>query len=383
MKILILTAATGGGHIRAASAVQAYLSEHTDFQTETIDTLKAVGRLLDKTVCDSYLFMARRAPSLFGSLYKRTNQETRFAQLVPRLNSLLSHSLLHAIESYEPDVIITTHPFSTQMVSELKENWGIRAPLISLITDYGLHKAWLAPLVDSYIVACDDMVISLEQAGVSRKKIHPFGIPVHELFFKPGDKAILRKELGLNPDLPTITFMAGSFGVTNIKSLYHDMASCGVPMQLVVITGKNQKLYDLFQEELEQNISIPTKLVYFTTEVETYMHASDLLVTKPGGLTVSEALACNLPLLVFDAIPGQEEDNAAFLARHGMGIPINKRDSIAAVISDLLNDSQKLEEMQKNCRAFDKSDSVKNIADLCEALVTSAKSSLLNQSIAG
>lgn len=177
--------------------------------------------------------------------------------------------------------------------------------------------------------------------------------------------------------MPTVTFMAGSFGVTNIKGLYHDMASCGIPMQMVVITGKNQKLHDAFQEELEQHMPIPTKLVYFTNEVQTYMHASDLLVTKPGGLTVSEALASNLPLLVFDAIPGQEEDNAAFLARHGMGIPINKRDSIAEVISELLRNPQKLEKMRKNCQAFDKSDCVSNIAALCETLAASAKDTVL------
>ena len=368
MKILILTAATGGGHIRAANAVQKYLQESTELEVETVDTLKAVGRLLDKTVCDSYLFMARKAPYLFGSLYKRTNQDTRFAQLVPRLNALLSHALRHAVQSADPDVIFSTHPFATQMVSSLKKSGDVDVPLISLITDYGLHKAWIAPNVDSYIVACHDMVETLMEQGIPKERIHPFGIPVHGIFFRRDDKKELRKKLLLDPELSTVTFMAGSFGVSSIIDLYHDISSCTVPMQLIVITGKNQKLYDAFTEELSENSSIPTKLIYFTNEVENYMHASDLLVTKPGGLTVSEALASNLPLLVFNAIPGQEEDNAAFLSRHGMGISVGKDDSIAPVITDLLQNPQKFTEMQKNCRSFDKSDCMENIAALCQSL---------------
>ena len=383
MKVLILTAATGGGHNRAADAIQTYLEEQTEFEVETVDTLKAVGRILDKTVCDSYRFMARRVPYLFGSLYKRTNRENRFSQLVPKLNAAFSHSLYYTISESAPDVIITTHPFSTQMVSSLKENGSIDASLVCVMTDYGLHKAWLAPMVDRYVVACEDMVQTLTAVGVPAERIRPYGIPVFDAFFKEEDPWVLRQSLGLDPKLFTITFMAGSFGVSNITELYHALANCGAAMQLLVITGKNQRLYAAFQEELKHHMPVPTKLCYFTTEVHAYMHASDLLVTKPGGLTVSEALASNLPMLLFNAIPGQEGDNAAFLRRHGMGIPIEKKDDIAVIVSDLLKDPARFAEMKASCRAFDKSDGLKNIAELCREMGTERNTRRAYQTVAG
>lgn len=368
MRIMILTAATGGGHIRAASAVEQYIRNHTDHDVLTVDTLKAIGRFLDKTVCDSYLFMARKAPVLFGTLYKRTNRESRFSDLVPKLNSALSHPLIHTIRQYMPDVIITTHPFATEMVSYLKEIGDTAVPLVCLITDYGLHRAWVADEVNAYVVACRDMIPQLLAAGVDEEIIHPFGIPVHQEFFAPRDQAALRRELGLRPDLPTITFMAGSFGVTNIVKLYRDLISCGEPMQVIIITGRNQKLYEAFERELEEEkgeTQVPTKLILFTTEVEKYMHVSDLLITKPGGLTVSEALACNLPLAVFDAIPGQEEDNAAFLEQNNMGIRIIKTDRLSDKIHRLLSDPTLLESMRESCRKFDKSQSVPKMLEIC------------------
>lgn len=369
MKIMLLTAATGGGHIRAANAVEAYIRENTSWKVQNVDCLKAVGRLLDKTVCDSYLFMAKKAPMLFGRLYKRTNKENRFSSLVPKLSGLFSNLLYPAIASYEPDVIITTHPFATEMVAALKDDGLVAAPLICIITDYGAHRAYIAESVDSYVVASEDMVPELMDFGVPKEKIHPFGIPVHGEFFDRQDQAQLLKGLDLDPSLPTLLFMAGSFGVSNIIKLYRDLAETQVKMQIIVITGRNQKLFDAFEKEIAENPGIPTRLLFFTDEVEKYMHAADLLVTKPGGLTVSEALACNLPMAVFDAIPGQEEDNANFLKTHDMCVRIDKDGDFAGEISQLLQEKKRLQAMRENCAGFDKSQSIPNMLSLIQELV--------------
>ena len=369
MKIMLLTAATGGGHIRAANAVEAYIRENTSWEVQNVDCLKAVGRLLDKTVCDSYLFMAKKAPMLFGRLYKRTNKENRFSSLVPKLSGLFSNLLYPAIASYEPDVIITTHPFATEMVAALKDDGLVAAPLICIITDYGAHRAYIAESVDSYVVASEDMVPELMDFGVPKEKIHPFGIPVHGEFFDRQDQAQLLKGLDLDPSLPTLLFMAGSFGVSNIIKLYRDLAETQVKMQIIVITGRNQKLFDAFEKEIAENPGIPTRLLFFTDEVEKYMHAADLLVTKPGGLTVSEALACNLPMAVFDAIPGQEEDNANFLKTHDMCVRIDKDGDFAGEISQLLQEKKRLQAMREICSGFDKSQSIPNMLSLIQELV--------------
>lgn len=368
MKIMLLTAATGGGHLRAAHAVDQYVREHTDCQVLTVDALKAIGRLLDKTVCDSYLFMAKKTPSLFGRLYRQTNKESHFSNLVPRLNGKFSRLLLPTIQEFDPDVIVCTHPFVTEMTADLKREGLVQAPLFCVITDYGAHRAYIADGVDAYVVASGDMVTELRTYGVEEERVHPFGIPVHEVFFQSASREDSLRELGLAPELPTVLFMAGSFGVSNIIKLYRSLEATGAGMQIIVITGKNRKLYSAFEKELGEGSRIPTKLVFFTGEVEKYMRAADLLVTKPGGLTVSEALACGLPMAVFDAIPGQEEDNARFLALHNMGIRLQKGGDFAGEITSLLNDRERLAAMRESCRAFDKSQCIPQMLGLMREL---------------
>lgn len=370
MKIMLLTAATGGGHLRAAHAVEQYIRDNTEYEVVTIDALKAVGRFLDKTVCDSYLFMAKWVPAMFGRLYRRTNKQNLFSDLVPKLSGLFSSQLFAAIAEHEPDVIITTHPFATEMVADLKKDGLVKAPLICIITDYGVHRAYIADQVDAYVVASEDMLPELKAFGVEEAKVHPFGIPVHDVFFDPKDREELLRELKLDPDLPVLLFMAGSFGVSNIIKLYRNLESTDVRMQIIVITGRNKKLYESFEKELAVGSRIPTRLVFFTDEVEKYMHASDLLVTKPGGLTVSEALACGLPMAVFDAIPGQEEDNANFLATHDMCVRLRKDGDFAGEISSLLREKERLQSMRENCRGFDKSQSIPNMLALIRSLIS-------------
>ena len=347
-----------------------YIRDNTGYDVITVDTLKAVNRFLDKTVCDSYRFMAKRVPAMFGRLYQ-TDQpaESVFPTWCPSSADCSATcstppSLGITLTSYLPPILS-----QAEMVSDLKADGTITAPLICILTDYGVHRAWIAPNVDAYVVASEDMVPELVSFGVPKEKIYPFGIPVHGVFFDREDRDMILRDLRLDPKLPTLLFMAGSFGVSNIIKLYRDLEATDVKMQIIVITGRNQKLYEAFEKELAQGEHIPTRLIYFTEEVEKYMHASDLLVTKPGGLTVSEALACNLPMAVFDAIPGQEEDNANFLKIHDMGVRLQKDGNFAEVISSLLLEKEKLQEMRDNCKEFDKSQSIPNLLALIRELV--------------
>ena len=369
MKVLILSAATGGGHMRAAHAVEEYIRENDpEAEVEVIDTLKTISPVLDKTICDGYHFLATKTPKVFGKLYQKTNEETPLAQVVPKFNSLFCQKLVPLLESSCPDVILTTHPFATEMVSRLKEKGVVRVPLVCIMTDYGPHKAWIAKNVDAYVVSSEDMIPEMMMMGVPKEKIYPFGIPVHDVFFQKGDKRRIQIELGLTPDIPTVLIMAGSFGVSNIMQIYRNIITIPEKFQLIVITGRNRRLFDAFVKEIEDSPKL-TKLVYFTSEVDKYMHASDLIITKPGGLTVSEALACNIPLAVFDAIPGQEEDNADFLLQHEMAVRLQKGSNFAESIGELLRDQEKLDKMRSSCESFDKSQSGNNIFWLIHTLV--------------
>ena len=373
MKVLILSAATGGGHLRAAQAVQTCLREYEpSWRVEVVDALKCVGSLLDKTCCDGYRFLATKTPKVFGQLYRATNEESVLNTLMTHFSGLLGLRLLPMLREQEPDLILSTHPFATEMISHLKEKGLVQAPLICLMTDYGPHRAWIAPRVDAYVVSNEDMLPEMVEMGAPRDIIYPFGIPVDNVFFSKENKAALLQEMGLEPGVPTILFMAGSFGVSGIMDIYREIAAQDIVFQIIVITGKNQKLYEAFAVELAKS-KRRTKLIYFTDEVEKYMHAADRLVTKPGGLTVSEALACDIPLAVFDAIPGQEEDNAQFLLSHNMAVRIRAGESCGKTIRIVLADNRRLEDMRSSCERFDKSKSGENILWLIRSLTGKEK----------
>lgn len=373
MKILILSAAAGGGHLRASYAIQSYIEEHSPSDTvEVVDALKAINIMLDKTCCGGYHFLATKTPKIFGHLYRITNEENPIYWLVDGFNRLISQKLLPLIQEKKPDLIISTYPFTTEMVSKLKEQGKIDIPLICLMTDYGPHRTWVAKKVDAYVVANEEMVPRMEALGIHKDLVYPFGIPVKGVFFTKADKETLLKKLELDSSLSSVLIMAGSFGVNNIKKIYQSLIDLPTPFQLIIITGKNKKLYADFEKLIPQSPK-PVKLVYYTNEVENYMRACDLLITKPGGLTVSEALACNIPLAVFDAIPGQEEDNADFLISHNMAVPLESGKNCAAIIQHLLEDRQKLLSMRDSCMTFDKSHANENILTLARRLASREK----------
>ncbi len=370
MRVLILAAAAGGGHIRTARALEQYIRCHAaQAQVKVVDALKEVNRAYDKLICGGYHFVATKMPGLFGHMYHNTNGDSPLAKLVPKLNAALSKRLLPQIHTFQPDIIVTTHPFAAEMVSHLKEKGMVCAKLLVIITDYAPHKTWITAHADGYIVANDDMAMPMVQDfGVEPEKIHAFGIPVLETFFHSRPKEDLRREMELAPDVPTLLLMAGSFGVDTIMQIYRDIIRIPLDLQIIVITGKNQRLYRALKTTTALSLK-KTKLIYFTQHVEQYMQASDLLITKPGGLTVTEALASNLPMLVFEAIPGQEEDNADFLELHKMAKRIHKNESCAAVVKALLENRAELTAMEQACRRFDQSDGCAKTVAFREAMV--------------
>ena len=264
MKILILSAATGGGHLRASHAIEKYIMENSvGNEVCVIDALKSINTVLDKTVCDGYHFLATKTPKVFGQLYRKTNEESLLSNLVTRFTSVFSQKLIPLLEDQDSDVIISTHPFVTEMISHLKSRGIVTVPLICLMTDYGPHRAWIADHVDAYIVSTPDMIPEMQAMGVKKELIYPFGIPVGDVFFNKKGKPELLEKIGMEPGVPTILIMAGSFGVTNILNIYKDLIRLPTEFQIIIITGRNQKLYEAFTSVIEKSHK-KTNLVFFT-----------------------------------------------------------------------------------------------------------------------
>lgn len=403
MKVVILSASTGGGHMSAANALKDYIDSNGS-QAVVIDAIEYISPLLNKTVTEVYEYVATKNPILWKMMYKSSNKKS-VNSIIGKTNSLISNKLIPLLISNDPDVIVTTHPFTTEMISKLKKHKKTNVPLICIMTDYAPHRTWINPYVDAYIVANENMITPMIKMDVESNKIFPFGIPVDDAFFSTQNREKLKKELNLKNNIPTILIMAGSCGLTNIEKIYNELQSIKQDFQIIIITGKNKKLYEnmqnvisgkkadirdkilakisekapelkrmkfikKYQSETQSN-KYPknTQLIYFTNEVEKYMSVSDLILTKPGGLTVSEALACNLPMALYDAIPGQEEENANFLVSNNMAVKLSSSDDISKTVSELISDPEKLQAMKYNCINFDKSDSLKNIFNLMKNFI--------------
>ena len=350
MKILVLYAMAGGGHLSASKALQAQLAG-AGFQVALEDSTKPFGRLVDFCCCDLYKISAKHFPWLFGLCYRLTDSRRGASGFMRFAASLFGNRLLPIIQKHDPDVIVCAYPFVCQIMSRMKAKGLISAKVVHMLTDYGLHAAWISQEADGYLASCADAAADLQRRGVPAGKIHVCGIPVRPEFRQPADRDALRAELGLSPDLPVLLFMAGSFGVKSVFSVFRALDALPDPFEAVVITGKNDKLFAKFQE-LAGRSAHRLHPILFTSRVADYMHACDLLVTKPGGLTTSEALACNIPLAVFDAIPGQEEDNARFLLERRAAVRLrsSRPKESAGQVAALLRAPEKLAEMRENCR---------------------------------
>ncbi len=375
MKILIFTAATGGGHKRAAAALEAKINKLSpETEVKVVDAMKAIGKVYDKTICGGYHFMATKVPKLYGKCYKITDRKTLMYKAVMHSNTMMSDKLLKTINEFEPDLVIICHPFVTTMISKLKRTGKTDVKAISLITDYDAHRTYIVPYIDAYVLGEPQMVDKLiNEYEVDEKLIHPLGIPIFDRFTDTFSKEEICKREGLDPNLPTVLLMAGSFGVTSVLDFYKQLAVQGKDMQFIVITGNNKKLYEHLEDvSKELGAESRAKLLFFVDNVEDYMHISDVIVTKPGGLTVTESLACRLPLAIYSAFPGQERDNADFLVREKAAIMLDKKNGAQQII-DLLGDTKKLEDMKKQCERLSMPDSAEKIFELAKEIYSSKK----------
>lgn len=367
MRVLIFTASTGGGHKKASAALESYIkSRDSEAVVKTVDALKAVGKAFDKLISGGYVFLAKHAPRVYGKMYRHSDKDTKLNSLVDNVTGVASKKLLPMIDEFKPDVIVTTHPFAAEMVSAIKGKHELSVPLISIVTDFAPHKTYIQPNVDFLVVSSNEMKYQLENLGIKSDSIRTLGIPVDPVFYKKQDKNALLEEMDLERDVPTILMMAGSFGVSDVFDIYEGILNISEKFQLIIITGNNKKLYSEFERRLEKlgDGGKRTKLNFFVNDVYRYMHASDLLITKPGGLTVTEALASCLPMAIFKAYPGQEADNEDYLIRNNMAIQLPKGKKCAPVLERLISDKDKLASMKQSCGDFFKGKAVETIYEL-------------------
>lgn len=370
-KILIFYAAYGGGHFSAAKSIKKYLDNNYDVETNIVDCIEYINKVLNKITTGAYKEMARKTPNLWGMVYSHS-QKGILGHVSTRTNKVMAIKLKNLIKEESPDLVISTHPFSSQMVSYLRRKEKINCKLVTVLTDFAPHDQWLIghEYTDAFCVSNNNMKKYLENYGVEPSKIHVTGIPLSDRFFEKFDKNEVCKEFDLEPSKPVILFFGGGeFGLGKDRTLQilEALINNLPTSQIVAISGKNPKMNSGFKDLVNKaNAEARVKVFDYTNKVPELMSISTIVVTKPGGLTTSESLASNLPILVINPIPGQEEENAEFLEAHNVAVWLRKKDDPDAFIQELFSNPEKINEMKKNSELLAKRNSTK---DICEIII--------------
>ncbi len=366
-KILIFYATYGGGHLSAAQSINQYIKDHyQDMEVEMVDCIKYINKILDKLTTGAYREMAKKTPKLWGKVYKNS-QKGILGHISTGANKLLARKLKKLIIEKSPDIIISTHPFSSQMINYLKKKGKIQTPLATVLTDFASHEQWLIghEYTNYFFVSNNQMKQELCNYGVSEEKIHVSGIPMSERFFYKFNTEEILKFFDLSPNKKVILFFGGGemgLGKERTTQILRSLINIGTQYQIVAVAGKNEKMKENFEKLVKElNVHERVKVLGFTDKVPELMHISTLVVTKPGGLTTTESLASHLPIIIINPIPGQEEQNAEFLENHGVGIWIRKKDNPDEIFTDLFKSEEKIEEMKENTKKLYQSYSTQNI----------------------
>lgn len=369
-KVLIFYASYGGGHLSAARSIKEYMEEHfEDVEINLVDCMKYVSKTVEKVTTTAYNEMAKKMPWAWGQIYSRS-QKGPIAGISNASNRVMALKLNKLLQEYKPDIIISTHPFGSQMCSILKAHGKTDAKIATVMTDYAPHDQWLvnSKLVDYFFVAHDGMKLALEEKGIPKNKIFATGIPLSNRFLKSYNKSAILKEFGLHADKKTILFFAGGeFGLGKSKTydMLKTLAENFDNLQVVAISGRNEKMKKSFEYLVSHSHREDSiKVLDYTTKVPELMSISDLVITKPGGLTTTESLASGLPIIVINPIPGQEEENAEFLENKGVAVWIKKNDDAKEILEDLFSSPEKMKEMKINARLLAKKNSCKDICEI-------------------
>ncbi|MBS1186807.1 MAG: galactosyldiacylglycerol synthase [Burkholderiaceae bacterium] len=322
-KILLLSVSAGAGHTRAAEALRAIVCTKNCGVTAThLDVMHYVTRSLHRLYVDFYIFLVQRAPGLWGLLYRITNNAKpdglahRFRRWFERLNS---KPLLRKIAEFQPDAVVCTHFLPAEILSGLIASGRLNCPVWVQVTDFDLHSMWVQPHMTGYFAPNEEVAFGMRENGIDATAIHVTGIPIMEAFSAPLDRTVCARELGIDPNVPTLLLMGGGAGLGSLTAIAGHLLGLQENFQLVVMAGKNEAALAALQK-LAQHY--PGRLTPhgYTNQVERLMACADLAITKPGGLSTSECLAMGLPMILNAPIPGQEEHNANYLLEEGAAV---------------------------------------------------------------
>lgn len=343
-RVLLLSESFGAGHTQAAYALSSSLRKlFPGVRPKVMELGKFLNPKVAPLIISAYRKTVTNRPELVGYVYKHQKSFSRFTTLA--LHRLFYTHAKNIVQQLRPDIIVCTHFLPSAVISRLKRlDPSFQTPLCTVITDYDAHASWISPEVDRYLVSTPEVKTKLRRQGVSASKIQVTGIPVHPDFWEHPGKEEIRRRFGLK-DMPTVMFMGGGWGLMNDELVKRYIAGWRNRVQILYCLGSNDRLREEMQRDplfRHPNIS----LIGYTREVDKLMEVSDLLITKPGGMTCSEGLAKGIPMLFHQPLPGQEEENSRYFTQAGLGEPISTLEVVDRWMDRLLNRYEEVQQLR-------------------------------------
>ena len=355
--LVVLSVSAGAGHIRAAEALKATAERaYPDLHTIHIDVMDLVPDHFRKLYADSYIHVVKHHPALWGYLYRladRQKVDSTLNQMRSAIERLNTRKLGKTLKKLKPDYVICTHFLPAGLLARRIKKGKFNTPVWVLDTDFDIHKMWIYEGMEGYFAASEEVAWRMHDRGVPFERIYMTGIPIMPAFHQPLDRVTCAQEIGINPQKITFLLMSGGAGLGGIDALAERLLHLPGDFQMIALAGKNEALLKSLNKLAA---SYPRRLFPFgfTMTIERLMAASDLAITKPGGLTTSECLAMNLPMIVVSPIPGQEERNADYLLEHGVALKAYDVAGLEYRVKCLLEHPQRLEDMRRRMQQIGK-----------------------------
>lgn len=361
-RVLLMYISNYSGHHKASCAIEKALYELSgDIETSNVNSFHYTNPILEKVINRTYMSVIKRTPEVWAYLYDNPKIIRKTQKLKNLIHKNNSQKMKILLDSFKPHAVICTQAFPCGIMADYKKTHKIDTILAGALTDYAPHSYWIYDNVDMYFVPSEETRERFISSGIPEDRIKLTGIPIEPKFKKVTDKRKIRGSLGFSPTEPIILIMGGSQGIGPIRNIIKNLNSLSVNFQIIIATGSNNKLYRYLQKKAS-SFNKKTIVFGYAENIDELMAISSLIISKPGGITIGEALAKHLPLLIVEPIPGQEQMNTDFLVKNKIAIKVDVTRNVGIFVEELLSNPLMLKKMEKQAQKFSRPNSALDIA---------------------
>ena len=367
MRILLMSVRAGYGHHSTAKAIIEYFSQF-GHECEMLDIFDTVNTHLGNTIQDGYLLSTKYLSKTYGKVYNKMSKEDEpydKISLTSFFSGLITRKVKRFVQEFDPDIIIGTHSYAGVVMTIMREKGYIHCPLIGIVTDFTIHPFWESTDLDHYVIPDTLLTYQMNKKGIPTHKLLPIGIPVKKEFSQKIPKEEARKMLGIATDKETILVMMGSMGYGNLLENLMEINDFDADFQVVVVCGTNEKAKKAIEKTMWDK---PLYCYGFVNNVDVMMDAADVIISKPGGLTTSESFAKELPMIMMNPLPGQEDKNVSFLTNNGAAIYVNSDFTISEALYQFFYEKWRIDLMKQAIIHIGKPNSTKMLYEEVEKI---------------